>query len=95
MKQFARLNYEEFIINGEVNERLPLYNEQIYNIYPLDGDVNGIYPDCKIENGNVARGDSSLMISKSNVTLTNGVMQFTGNSNSYVELHREDRKSVV
>lgn len=89
MKQFARLNYEEFIINGEVNERLPLYNEQIYNIYPLDGDVNGIYPDCKIENGNVARGDSSLMISKSNVTLTNGVMQFTGNSNSYVELHRD------
>ena len=81
MKQFARLNYEEFIINGEVNERLPLYNEQVYNIYPLDGDVNGIYPDCKIENGNVARGNSSLMISKSNVTLTNGVMQVTGNSN--------------
>ena len=89
MKQFARLNYEEFIINGEVNERLPLYNEQVYNIYPLDGDVNGIYPDCKIENGNVARGDSSLMVSKSNVTLTNGFMQFTGNSNSYVELHRD------
>lgn len=89
MKQFARLNYEEFIINGEVNERLPLYNEQIYNIYPLDGDINGIYPDCKIENGNVVIGNSSLMISKSNVTLANGIMQFTGNSNSYVELHRD------
>lgn len=89
MKKFARLNYEEFIINGEVNERLPLYNEQIYNIYPLDGDVNGIYPDCKIENGNVVIGNSSLMISKSNVTLANGIMQFTGNSNSYVELHRD------
>nr|DAU23789.1 MAG TPA: hypothetical protein [Caudoviricetes sp.] len=89
MKQFARLNYEEFIINGEVNERLPLYNEQIYNVYPLDEDINGIYPDCKIENGNISIGDSSLMVSKSNVTLTNGIMQFTGNSNSYVELHRD------
>lgn len=89
MKQFARLNYEEFIINGEVNERLPLYNEHIHNIYPLDGDINGIYPDCKIENGSVPIGDSSLMVSKSNVTLVDGVMQFTGNSNSYVELHRD------
>lgn len=89
MKQFARLNYEEFIINGEVNERLPLYNEQLYNVYPLDGDVNGIYPDCKIENGSVAIGNASLMVSKSNVTLTNNVMQFTGNSNSYVELHKD------
>ena len=89
MKQFARLNYEEFIINGEVNERLPLYNEQIYNVYPLDGDINGIYPDCKIENGAVAIGNASLMVSKSNVTLSNNIMQFTGNSNSYVELHKD------
>lgn len=89
MKQFARLNYEEFIINGEVNERLPLYNEQIYDIYNLENDSNKYFPDFKIESGNVTLGDTSFLISKSNVTISNNIMNFTGNTNSFIELHKD------
>lgn len=89
MKQFARLNYDEFIINGEVNERLPLYNEHLYNVYPLDNCVDGIMPTHKIETGSVTIGSPSIMISKSNVSILNQAMQFTGDSNSYIEMDRE------
>lgn len=89
MKQFARLKYEEFIINGEVNEILPLYNEQIYDIYPLNNDSNKYFPDFKLESGNVILGDTNLLTSKSNVTITNNIMTFTGNSNSFIELNKE------
>ena len=89
MKQLARLNYNEFIINGEVNERLPLYNEQLHNVYPLDKCIDGIMPVHKIESGIVTIGPSSLIVSKSNVSIIGKAMQFTGNSNSYIELSKD------
>ena len=89
MKRFARLNYDNFIINGEVNERLPLYNEHLQDLYPLDNNINNVMPLYKISSGNVTRGSSSLIISKSNVTISNDIMQFTGNDDSYIELHSD------
>lgn len=86
MKKFARLNYDNFIINGEVNERLPFYNENLYEMIPLDGTRDSIFPTYKIKEGNVLIGDQSVITSKSNVSITNGFMKFTGNNDSYIEL---------
>lgn len=86
MKKFARLNYDNFIINGEVNERLPFYNENLYEMIPLDGSISSIFPTYKIKEGNMLFGDQSIIISKSNVSISNGFMKFTGNNDSYIEL---------
>lgn len=84
-KLFTRLNYNELIINGEVNERLPLYTNNIYNIFPLDNDINSSFPNYIIENGLL---NNSTSLNKSNVTISNNIMSFTGNSNSYIELDK-------
>lgn len=87
MKKFARLNYNDFIINGEVNERLPLYNDNLYEMIPLDGTRDSIFPTYKIEQGNITIGNSSVITSKPNVSIVNGLMKFTGNNDSYIELN--------
>lgn len=87
MKKFAKLSYDNFIINGEVNERLPLYNEYIENIYPLDGTIYNLNPDFQIKNGNVTYGTTSKLTSKQNVTTSNNLMTFSGLNDSYIELN--------
>lgn len=86
MKKFARLDYDNFIINGEVNERLPQYNEDIYEMLPLDGNVSSIFPTYKIEAANVTIGDPSIILSKSNIAITDNIMRFTGDNDSYIQL---------
>ena len=86
MKKFARLNYDNFIIHGEVNERLPLYNEYVENIYPLENTKYNLNPDFQIKDGKVTQGSISKMISKQNVTSSNGAMNFNGSNTSYIEL---------
>ena len=71
MKKFARLDYDNFIINGEVNERLPLYNEFIENIYPLEGTMYNSNPDFQVMNGEIKHGVSSKLMSKQNVSVSN------------------------
>lgn len=89
MKQFARLNHNEFIINGEVNERLPLYNEHLYDVYPLDGCIDGVMPDYTIESGNIITGASSTTILRTNVSVLDRIMKFTGENNSYIALDKD------
>lgn len=86
MKKFARLDYDNFIINGEVNERLPLYNEFIENIYPLEGTMYNLNPDFQVMNGEITHGVSSKLMSKQNVSVSNNIMTFNGTNSSYIEL---------
>lgn len=87
MKQFAKITYEDFIINGEVNERLPLYTEEIIDIYPLDINANSALPYVKLESNKITIGNSNNLTNSSNVQLVNGTMSFTGNADSYHKLN--------
>lgn len=82
MHKFAQLNYDNFSIIGEVNERLPQYNNDIQNIYPLDNN-DSTMPLLKLESNKISIGSSASLIHTSNVQLLNGDMRFTGNDDSY------------
>lgn len=71
MKKFGRLSYNNFIIAGEVDEQLPLYNGQAF-------------PTCMIKNNEVAHGQASNLVSTTGVTVSDSIMNF--NSSSKISL---------
>lgn len=93
MKKFARLDYNNFYITGEVNERLPLnLKNEIEDIYPLDGTIDSYYPDSEIRVSDGVIKDirsNSNIVRNSGVTIKDGCMNFSGTADSFLELNKD------
>lgn len=86
MKQFARITYDDFIISGEVNERLPLYTEEMVDLFPLEENADSCFPMAKLESNKMTIGEDHFLTNSTNVQIVDGAMSFTGNINSYHKL---------
>lgn len=80
MKKISKMTYDSFIIDGEVNEQLPLYTDNLDNVYSLNKSSYTTSSDFEIRANEIIHGNSSMIKSKNNITLSNGYMSFNGNS---------------
>lgn len=87
MKKISKITYDNFIINGEVSEQLPLYTDNLDTVYALSGNPKTIFPDCEIRKASVVYGNSSMIMNKNNVSIIDDYMNFNGNSE--IQLDKE------
>lgn len=87
MKKIGKMTYDNFVIYGEVSERLPLYTDNLDTVYALSGDSKTIFPDCEIRKASTVHGNSSMITNKSNVSIIDDCMNFNGNSE--IQLDKE------
>ena len=80
MKKISKITYDNFIINGEVSEQLPLYADNLDTVYFLGGSPKAIFPDCEIRKASIVYGNNSMITNKSNISIVNDCMNFNGNS---------------
>lgn len=91
-KKISELNYDNFIINGEVDEQLPLYTDNLNNVYPLTNKYESLFPTCEIRENKIIYGSSDMLKRISNVSIENNTMKFNGNSE--IELDKELLKTL-
>lgn len=87
MKVISKMTYDNFIISGEVNEQLPLYNNFLKELYPLNTQTGSIFPDLEIKaknNTTVATHGEESLFNNINVSSIDNNMFF--NSNSKIEI---------
>ena len=87
MKVISKMTYDNFIISGEVNEQLPLYNNFLKELYPLNTQTGSIFPDLEIKaknNTTVATHGEESLFNNINVSSIDNSMFF--NSNSKIEI---------
>lgn len=87
MKVISKMTYDNFIISGEVNEQLPLYNNFLKELYPLNTQTGSIFPDLEIKaknNTTVATHGEDSLFNNINVSSIDNNMFF--NSNSKIEI---------
>ena len=83
MNKISKMTYEDFIINGEVIEQLPLYNDNLINVYNITNDESlfSNYEIRAIDNTvKVQRGNSNFIRQVSNVRPINNLMNFNNSS---------------
>lgn len=90
MKVLNRLTFDNFIMSGEVNEGLPLYNKDIENFYKLSGSSESYYPDILISDKiYLPDNDTSLIKTISYIdNSSNGNMIFPSNKNAFIEIDK-------
>ena len=87
MKVISKMTYDNFIISGEVNEQLPLYNNFLKELYPLNTQTGSIFPDLEIKaknNTTIATHGEESLFNNINVSSIDNSMFF--NSNSKIEI---------
>lgn len=87
MKVISKMTYDNFIISGEVNEQLPLYNNFLKELYPLNTQTGSIFPDLEIKTKNntiVATHGEDSLFNNINVSSIDNNMFF--NNNSKIEI---------
>lgn len=91
--KISSLTFDSFNIANEVNERLPKYRDNLIAHFPLDNSLENCIPDAEIyvENNIIKTKGIIANIIKTNsgVIATDGVMNFTGAIDCFLELNKE------
>lgn len=91
MKKISSLSKDSFNISGELNTRMPKFNNNLIAHFPMDGTLENCINSAEIYvEGSAIKTRGiipNILKLNSNVSVSNNAMVFSGNSNCFLDLN--------